>query len=427
MPYFYASRDSRTSLPAREPWRHFGRPIGMRRRSGTFVLLALAAAALVTAACGAQDALHSGNRSETTRWHAIPAGPLSPRETALGLWTGNEVLLIGGSDAPPCPPSASCAASDEPPLADGAAFDPQTGTWRRIADSPVPFDWAEGAVIGNTAYLWIPGSPGRPQAASAFLAYYIADDRWEELTLPVHDLGWYGIAQAGERIVAYTSSDEEREQSDFLFDPATKSWSELPADPLSPSFDRVMAWSGRELVLFDHELVPNPGSKKPSVTRAAALDLESGSWRRLPDSEIIMSGPWVLDDGRLINPMLGGADGGEVDNWGRTHPYGGILDVETGDWTGLPNPPNGEEDFSAGVLTDSGGDYFGYGGWILDAAKETWIEVPPLDSDELVTGRTVVRAGTDLLVFGGARWKSGPDAQLLADAWIWSPRVSSSH
>ena len=87
-----------------------------------------------------------------------------------------------------------------------------------------------------------------------------------------------------------------------------------------------MAWSGQELLLFDHELVPNPGSEKPSITRAAALDLESGSWRRLPDSEILASGPWVIDDGRLINPMLGSADGGDSNGWGRSYPYGGILD-----------------------------------------------------------------------------------------------------
>jgi hypothetical protein len=58
---------------------------------------------------------------------------------------------------------------------------------------------------------------------------------------------------------------------------AAKSWSELPADPLSPSFDRSMAWSGRQLILFDHELVPNPGAEKPALTRVAALDLEAGS------------------------------------------------------------------------------------------------------------------------------------------------------
>jgi hypothetical protein len=400
----------------------------MRRRSWILVALSFASAALVTAACGAEGSAGPEKAGDSAVWQAVPAGPLSPREGALALWTGREVLVIGGSDAPPCPPTASCVPPETPPLADGAAFDPQTATWRRIADAPVPFEWAEGLVMETTAYLWIPGNPGRPSAEPAFLAYRIEENRWEELPFPSGDPGrFHGIVTAGDRIVAYTGSDEQGEQPDLVFDPAAGSWSELPPDPLSPSFDRSMAWSGRELVLFDHELVPNPGSEEPAVTRAAALDVETGSWRRLPNSEILASGPWVLANGRLVNPMLGGADGGEVNNWGRTYPYGGILDPASGRWSALPDPPDGEEDFGSGVLTEPGGHYFGYRGWILDTTTGTWLEIPDLDGDELVTGRTVVAAGADLLAFGGARWKEhGVEATLLADAWIWSPRASSS-
>ena len=396
----------------------------MRRLPAILVALSAAAAALL-AACGAGQSDPPDTARGSDVWHALPAGVLSPREGALGLWTGSEVLLVGGSNAPPCPPSASCVPPEVPPLADGAAFDPQTGAWRPIADSPVPFEWAQGFVVGTTAYLWIPGGTGRPGAASAFLAYRIEDDRWEELPPPPRDLDSVsGIVQAGDRIVAYSGSDEQGEQPDFAFEPATRTWSELPPDPLSPSFDRSMMWSGGELVLFDHELVPNPGAEKPAVTRAAALDLETGSWRRLPDSEIISTGPWVRDGDRLVNPTLGGADGGEVGNWGRVYPYGGIFDPASGRWSALPNPPDGEEHFGGGVLTDSGGHYFGYQGWILDATTDTWIELPPLDTGELVTGRTVVPAGDDLVVFGGARWmEDGFEATLLADAWIWSPRA----
>jgi hypothetical protein len=355
----------------------------MRPRSGTLVALSVIAAALLASACGAGD---------------------------------------GGSDARPCPPNASCLPAKIPPLADGAAFDPQRRAWRRIADSPVPFEWAQGILIGTTAYLWIPGSTGRPNADPAFLAYGIEEDRWQQLPLPPGNIDLFsGIVQAGDRIIAYTCGDEQGEQPDVAFDPGTNAWSELPPDPLSPSFDRSIAWSGRELVLFDHELVPNPGSEKPALTRAAALDPETGTWRRLPASEILAPGPWVLNNGRLVNPWLGGADGGEVGNWGRTYPYGGILDPASGEWSALPNPPgDGEEDFGSGVLTESGGHYFAYRGWILDTTTNEWIELPPLDTDELVTARTVVAAGRDLLVFGGARW-SGLDRTLLGDAWVWTP------
>ena len=135
----------------------------------------------------------------------------------------------------------------------------------------------------------------------------------------------------------------------------------------------------------------------------------------------------MIDGRRLINPTLGGADGGDSNNWGRSYPYGGILDPASGSWSALPNPPDGEDVFGSGVLTGSLGHYFGYRGWILDATGDRWIQVPPLDDDDLVTERTVVPAGADLLVFGGARWKpEGLDATLLDDVWIWSPASTDS-
>jgi hypothetical protein len=33
------------------------------------------------------------------------------------------------------------------------------------------------------------------------------------------------------------------------------------------------------------------------------------------------------------------------------YPYGGILDPASGEWSPLPDPPDGEEDWGAGALT----------------------------------------------------------------------------
>ena len=391
---------------------------------GLPALLAVTATALALGACGA-DGAGTGDAGSGA-WRTLPAAPLSARAGGAALWTGREVLVVGGSDARPCPPNASCAVPTTPPLADGAAFDPRAGRWRRIADAPVPFDWAQGVVAGSTPYFWVPGGSGRPDAERAFLAYRIDEDRWERLPAPPGPReGDRAIVAAGDRIVAYAVSDEQGEQPDLLFDPRSGSWRELPPDPNGPAFDRSMGWSGRELILFDHELVPNPGARAPSLTRAAALDVDAGTWRRLPTSEILATGPWVLDHGRLINPTLGGADGGEVGNWGRTYPNGGILDPRSGAWSALPDPPRGQaemEVFAAGVLTDGGGQFSGFRGWVLDAAAATWLQVPPRASDEHTTGQLVGAAGDDLFVFGGARWDAANrDATLVADAAVWSP------
>lgn len=380
--------------------------------------------ALMVSACGSSATTESEPGAAATGWQALLRAPLSPRENAVGLWTGKEVLLIGGSDATPCPPNASCVPPDRPPLADGAAFDPEHETWRPIAIAPRPFEWAQGFVLGETAYLWIPGTPGRPKAERAFLAsrsrrtvgmsYRCPEARATLITQSCRP------ASVSSPIGTATSRANSRISSSTP--PPGRGASCRPTRSRRRSY---FAWTGKELILFDHELVANPGSDAPAITRAAAFDVESGSWRRLPDSKILATGPWVVTGhGRLVNPTTGGADGGEVNNWGRFYPLGGILDVVRGEWSDLPRPHRDDPDEpAAGVLTDTGGHYFRVSGWVFDATQNDWIPIPALESDRLVTGRTPVAAGDDLIVFGGVLWdSSGTGGELSNDAFVWSPR-----
>jgi hypothetical protein len=381
------------------------------------LLLIFVMAAL--AACGEAEV----PRSNST-WERLPNPPLSPRESALALWLDGRVLMIGGSDSDPCPPSAGCVAPADPPLRDGAAFDPGRRTWRRIAPAPVGFSFAQAAVVGGAAYVLVNGERGRPDAPPAFLRYRSAQDDWTRLPFPP-GRGHRSIVATDDQVVAFAESGDI---PDLVFDPATGEWTPLPDDPLPRSFGRTMAWSGRELVLFAHAPVPQPNSNEPSLVIAAALDPAGRTWRRLPDSEMLGQGArWFALDGRLLLPALGGADGGEVGNWGRSYPNGGILDPRRGTWSALPEPPEGVDpeagEFGAGIVGARTADYFGDRGWILDAVAQEWLAIPPLDDEEpLTTGRSVTAAGRDMLVFGGVRWdRRGARGELLNDAWIWSP------
>ena len=388
--------------------------------------LVLVLVAATVAACGELGPEPSGRSSGA--WERLPDPPLSARESGLALWVDGEALMLGGSDADPCPPAAGCVAPTEPPLRDGAAFDPRRQTWRRIAPAPVGFAFAEGVVARGVAYILADGEPGRPDAPPAFLSYRGAEDAWTQLRFPPGG-GDRSIVATDDHVVAFSTTDERGAVPDVVFDPATGEWSRLPDDPLPRSFDRTMAWSGRELVLFAHRLVPQPGAREPSLVLAAALDLDSGTWRRLPDSELLGQGArWFEFDGRLIFPALGDADGGEVGNWGRAYPHGGVLDPRLGTWSALPEAPAGVdpsagEEFAAGIVAGREADYFGHRGWILDAVAQDWIAIPPLDEHEpLITGRSVTAAGRDMLVFGGVRWdQDGMRGEHLNDAWIWSP------
>jgi hypothetical protein len=148
----------------------------------------------------------------------------------------------------------------------------------------------------------------------------------------------------------------------------------------------------------------------------------------LPDSQTLGVGEFFAVGGRLVNPSLGWADGGQ-NEWGRRYPNGGILDPTTGRWSSLPKGPSGRDEWSAGVLASDVGHYVGDDGWLLDLEPGDWLEIRPRPPEraaeadgEMVSG-VVASAGRSLFVFGGVRWLGGrfPEGELLAEAWLWTP------
>jgi hypothetical protein len=71
---------------------------------------------------------------ETATWHEYPEPPIAPRTSPVVAWTGSELLFWGGK--------ASCSGGDSTCTefaSDGAAYNPETGTWRMIpANSDLP-------------------------------------------------------------------------------------------------------------------------------------------------------------------------------------------------------------------------------------------------------------------------------------------------
>jgi hypothetical protein len=326
--------------------------------------------------------------------------------------------VFGGSDAPPCPPSAGCLPAKIAPLRDGAAYDPRARTWRTIARAPVGVEWSPGAaVIGGTAYVLVPGNPSRPRAPRALLAYSIRRDRWTRLRPPVAKGSEYSLVAAGARLVAYDGGGAAPTR---VYDPRTDRWSRLAPDPVSPADARQLVWTGRRLIaLACRSEQPLQGG--PCLVEAAAYDFGTGTWESLGKSAIHFFGVWARAGDRIVNATLGSSDGGETNGWGRSYPNGGVLHPRSAAWSALPDPPPGEHWQSGSVLAETSACYVAPHGWVLDATRDRWLRIPSLQRGAQIQGRTVVAARRRLFVFGGVRWKRGFDYQLLDDAWSWTP------
>lgn len=372
-------------------------------------LLIVLLAAVALSACGSTTSPMTAPSDTTGVWQRVAEPPLPLRRGALVAWTGREVLVIGGDDSPPCPPAADCAT---PPSyrRDGAAFDPQRDSWRTLPRAPVGIpDVAEHAIVGRELFV-LAGNDAR-----RLLAFDLDTETWRQV--PVDGpLGWADLVADGDRLVVVWGSHEQTRTPDRVLEPASGRWSELPADPLGPAYARAITWTPGGLVLTGKELVPSPGSTEPSVVLAARLDRATGRWTRLPDSEIL-GGTFTWTGTLMVDATPGGADGGEVNNYGRTVPYGGRLDPVTGRWSDLPDAP--PENTGGWPVWAAGGPVIAVAGWLYDDAAGSWTRVPrPEGAPESPGGAAWV--GEGLFVYGGETW-AGDEVRLSGQAWLSLP------
>jgi hypothetical protein len=364
----------------------------------------------LTSACGGLvEVGQSPDPSEApAAWQRLPDPPLDPRTGPVVAWTGSEVVVVGGDTGAPCPPNADCVAPEHY-ARDGATYAPSARSWHPIAPAPVDVPaFSANVLVSGTLFVL---------AGTALLAYDVAKDVWSQVSTPSGFVGGQLVAD-GDRLVVASGSDERSAVPDRVYDTATKRWSALPDDPIGPAYDRLITAIPTGLVLTAKELVDNPGADGPSLVLAARFDRRTGTWSRLPDSDQIGGWSWVWTGRRMVDPSLGGADGGEVGNYGRTVPFGGILDPASGTWSRLPHAP--KEGTGGWPVAAFDSALVAIAGWIYDDDTESWAPVPRPHEAPAMPG-PAVWADDRLVVIGGVHEDRGftPDA-LSPHAWISS-------
>lgn len=362
--------------------------VQMQRSRRTLLLVGLTLAIASTAGCGTADEGSPGDPPSARAWQELPTPPVTPRTGATTAWTGTEALFLGGTVGDLCPPNAACISPDRT-ARDGAAYAPASRTWRTTATAPVELPgYGHAPVVGDQAFLLLD---------AGLLVYDASDDAWSRApgpSGPAED-GW-SLAQGDGVVIALRDQQRSEYHADQQYDPVQRRWEALPRDPLVPSFGREVVATPHGLLLTGHAEVDQPGSDlATSLTRAALLS--GGAWRQLPDSDQL-GGGFTWTGKRAVAPRLGGADGGEVNGYGRTVPYGGTLELPDGRWGTLPDPP-----------AEMSGDYPLYAvsgprivteGWLYDDDAQAWTRVPrPPDAPDR-PGSTVW-AGAELIVLGG--------------------------
>ncbi|QCC77103.1 hypothetical protein [Nocardioides daphniae] len=290
----------------------------------------LALILLVGGACSGEPAggpatdVRPPSEATVGRWSRLPDLPLSPRRGPVVAAVGGRVVVVGGYTGFPCPPHADCVYDDDF-ARDGVTL--HDGGWQPIADLPVQIpERASSAVLPSGLFVLAEGE---------ILHWRSDEDAWSRIPLPRGQQHGALVAHDG-RLHLVQGSDELGERPDYVLTQAG-AWEPLPDDPYDASFDRAMVSTPHGLVLTRRSIAAVDRGTGATFVEAAVL--RADRWRELGRSDQLGGGRWAWAGERAVDATLGGADGGQVNGFGRVIPYGGRLDPATGRWSRLPPRP----------------------------------------------------------------------------------------
>lgn len=358
-----------------------------RRRTGTALLAAAAVLAVGVGALAVWNPFPGEDRStvvqqDDEQWQQIADGPLSARQGEVAVWTGEEMVVFGGDDGEPCPPNAGCVGIEGTRwFTDGAAYDPETDTWRPIADLPFPMAVGQATVVGDEVV--VTGAPARRRDGDRFaLAWSPDDDTWRRLPDP--PLPAFHQRAAEDRLVIWREGSRPGRPAGWVLDEGLSRWVAMPADPFDRSaFNRSIVWSGSEFLLT--AVPPEKGDGETYLF--ARLTPGDTAWQVLPRTPVRaeMSG-WEWFDGRLVNPGYGDA--------------AGVWAPDSGEWSAGAELPLGEDTPTGCQMRYDGsaGDWLAHGDILLSLDPERALVVPACDDYEEV--HTTVWTGEEFLTWG---------------------------
>lgn len=345
------------------------------------------------------DSVHSGPVADAVdagSWRRIADAPIAARSDADAVWTGEEMIVIGGNTAPPCPPNAACARTGTE-LVDGAAYNPVTDTWRTITAAPVRE--INDAVWTGDQILVLADRDEAGRSAALF-SYTPGTDTWQSLPAPPTLTVGAGLLWNGSQAISVARVDGRI----TAYDPTASTWQELPPDPLGCASEATLAVAEVQLYVFTKPCDDGAAPTRPEPVRVARYDPTTNAWSRLPDVELASLGEFISIGDQLVLAEPGRVDGGDTDPFPAVQ-NGGVLDTTTGEWSELVGAPERLRNPEAsGAVAHQGaagnwafpGDQHAY-----NPTTQRWhtIQTPRPDGAYAAAS---VWTGTEIIEWGGA-------------------------
>jgi hypothetical protein len=344
-------------------------------------------------------------------WADHDPGPLAVRDRPAAVWTGERLLIWGGTNLYRVGENARS-------YDDGASFDPATGAWTLIPPSALAArNDAVAAWTGSEMLIWGGNSAAETEEPGALAyvdgaAFDPTRNSWRVLPpSPLPPGPRYVGAWTGEVLVVVGAADGVVHAAEY--DPA-RSWTLLDTAGIDDAVTMqqpVVHWTGSRIVVVDQLPLGDP-------VMVFTLDPTSGEWTSSasPSFASRAFGSAVFD-GRLFLVGYGGLDGTSRydpvgDRWGDTV----LLDD-----LGCEATPTVVGTSDALYVRD----WCGHAG-MFEPASETWTSLPEpgprFDGTPPIVS-AVVWTGTELLAWGGYRYAPGDggDGGMAVGTWTLRP------
>jgi Galactose oxidase, central domain len=112
----------------------------------------------------------------TRAWRRLPPSPVSPRKGEAVSWTGHELILWSGALGEFSPSSVGFEDPANELASDGAAYNPATNTWRRLSRSPITPRQDAAAVWSGQEVLIIGGNTRDKSGLKWFIVRWLIGD-----------------------------------------------------------------------------------------------------------------------------------------------------------------------------------------------------------------------------------------------------------
>ncbi|WP_460365351.1 Kelch repeat-containing protein [Actinocorallia lasiicapitis] len=316
---------------------------------------------------------------------------MGSREGHVAVWTGKEMVVWGGMGDGDEWKKRTREGVYAHPLVDGAAYDPATEAWRKIATGPLTARTGAVAVMtATTMFVWGGQSAaGRGSNLTDGAEYDPVHDSWTPLPpAPTGKRNSVTAVWTGTEVLLWGGyGDRSRWAKDGVaYDPAARTWRKIAAGPFSDIHEAEAVWTGRELVAI------GAGGKPSAAVYTPATD----TWRKIP----------TAGTGRYGSAKAVWIDGRVVARTFTPHvqaPY--ALDPATDRWSRLPSPKIPKNSWAAGPSHATPQGILSWDG-TNPATRYTpltgdWRVIPVPQHLPWRERGTVIWTGTDLIAFGG--------------------------